>query len=151
MIGQEVFTAFCNDGEMSPDGDGEILQHDIFAPYQSDALIAEPFLLMPSGIPGQRFLWVSALENILQHALLVKAAACEQTFPVNHDVFQIRTIDQAVGEIGMSVVLDSHIGIDLRFFVIAAFSLLLSVGMDNVRFGGRDHGALLQKKVHIAG
>ena len=70
MVRIQILASLGNDGEMTADGDGEILQDHVLAADQSDSFIAEPLLLMAFRLPGYGLLGVSALQHILQDAAL---------------------------------------------------------------------------------
>ncbi len=149
MLRVQIFAAFGNDGKMPPNRDGKILQNHILTTDQGDALIAEPFSPVPSRPAGRGLCRVAALEYIFQNAVFVKASAGEKALSVYHDVFQVNAVYQAVGEVSMPVILDSHAGIYFRLFIIAAFPLLLLVGMADIGPGCGQDGPLLQEEVHV--
>ncbi len=86
---------------MSAYGKGKILKDYILTAHQGKPLIAEPCTPVSPAASAQGVFGIAALQDIfLNPCLFPKMTAGDQPFAADHDIFQVRAVEQAVGKVG---------------------------------------------------
>ena len=122
IIDHHILGAFRNDGKMAAVQDLDPIQHHILAPNQCDGLIAIPSGAMAGVGTVLRVGGICAGQHIDERTGIVHIAAIDQAFAIDHDIVLVCRIEQAVGEIGMAVILQTGIEVHFRLVVIAALT-----------------------------
>jgi hypothetical protein len=111
-----------NNGKVAAVQDADAVQHHVFAAHQCNGLVAVPGGAVAPvgavfGVGG-----VAAGQHIDEGTGVVHVAAVDETLAVDHDIVLVSGVEQAVGKVGVAVVLEPGIEVHFRLIVVSALA-----------------------------
>ena len=122
VVDSHVPGALSDDGKVAAVQDADAVQHHILAAHQCNGLVAVPGGAVAPvgavfGVGG-----VVARQHIDEGAGVVHVAAVDEALAVDHDVVLVGGVEQAVGKVGVAVVLETGVEVHFRLIVVSALA-----------------------------
>ena len=122
VVDGHVPGALSDDGKVAAVQDADAVQHHILAAHQCNGLVAVPGGAVAPvgavfGVGG-----VVAGQHIDEGAGVVHVAAVDEALAVDHDVVLVGGVEQAVGKVGVAVVLETGVEVHFRLIVVSALA-----------------------------
>ena len=133
-------------GSVAAVQDADAVQHHVFAAHQCNGLVAVPGGAVAPvgavfGVGG-----VVAGQHIDEGTGVVHVAAVDETLAVDHDIVLVSGVEQAVGKVGVAVVLEPGIEVHFRLIVVSALAHHGLVAIPVVQVCPSVSGTIFQKQ-----
>ena len=152
VVDSHVPGALSDDGKVAAVQDADAVQHHILAAHQCNGLVAVPGGAVAPvgavfGVGG-----VVARQHIDEGAGVVHVAAVDEALAVDHDVVLVGGVEQAVGKVGVAVVLETGVEVHFRLIVVSALAHhgLVAIPVVQVCPGSPDDAVGVDAKVDAA-
>ena len=152
VVDSHVPGALSDDGKVAAVQDADAVQHHILAAHQCNGLVAVPGGAVAPvgavfGVGG-----VVAGQHIDEGTGVVHVAAVDETLAVDHDIVLVSGVEQAVGKVGVAVVLEPGIEVHFRLIVVSALAHhgLVAIPVVQVCPGSPDDAVGVDAKVDAA-